>query len=551
MTNSFFLNLWPGRQAATMVGITSLIAVFLALGTSGLSVEQISIIAVIATVHTVALLLLISLAKSLIEKVARLSWTILLIVLILIGSTRGWLIFELTEQFEPVEVVPLTTRVFNSAITITIWGFIFSLIESRLRSFKERYRKQFADRAVAIASSDNLSAIEVAKSIDGMESIQALQANLLQIASTEKELLSRSQLIGAAQRIRSEIENSLRPLSRRMWFDSAVAQPKFHIWELLKESLRSLDIRWFPAGPLISLAFFFGSLSIYKPEAVVIRVSLYGVALSLLLYLLQRNKELIQHSTIRGAVALFFIGITSSLVGEIGVSLALYNKLLSTDPLLAIVGPAATVGILWVEAAFAQMRKDWNIVAGAVDDADADARSKQDVISSRFAGYLHNSLQSQLAGIALALENTDPSDSAQVRQLMDRLRTISTKSIGSDFASLSTSPIERIATIAEAWKGIANVNYSIPDELLGNPKIEIVVEIVEEAINNAVRHAQAKEISIVVDKVADGLQVEISHHVRSHKSGKARLGQLWLERFSQDHSVKVTPDGVRHLTVTV
>lgn len=533
-----------------MVGITSLIAVFLALGTSGLAFEEIVIVSLIATAQTIAMLFVAGWLRPKSQILARFSAPLLLVVLVAIGSIRGWLIYELTAVFSPDSTVALPTRILNSAITITIWGMVFSLIESRLRFFQHNYRRNFAERAFSLASRDEFTEQEIAKTIDQMDSIQSLQANLRQIAnSTESREFSHSQLIGAANKIRSEIENSLRPLSRRMWFDSAAAQPKFHIWELLKESLRNIDIRWYPTSFLITAAFFLGALSIYDPISVIIRVGAYGLTLSALLFLLEKVRAKVSGSTSRGATVLFGIAILSNLVGEIAVSVSLYEQLLTTELLLAIAGPAATIGLLWVEAAFAQMRKDWGAIA--LSPHGGSSVSTDDLVSSRFAGYLHNSLQSQLAGIALALETTNPSDKEKVAELVERLKVISNKSIGVEFTSRSKSPMDRIAEIARAWSGIATVQYLIPEQLASHPKLELVAEIIEEAINNAVRHSKADAVLIAVHEMADGLNVEIVHKAENTKSGKGRLGQLWLERFSKQHSVDFTADGQRRLKVSV
>ena len=533
-----------------MVGITSLIAVFLALGNSGLVFEEIAIISLVATAPTTTMFWLVGWLRPKSPNFTRFSAFLLIPVLITIGSMRGWLIYELTTFFSTESLVALPTRILNSAITITIWGMVFSLIESRLRFFKDSYRRNFAERAFSLASRDELTEQEIAKTIDQMESIQSLQANLRQIAvSTESKEFSYSQLIGAANKIRSEVENSLRPLSRRMWFDSAAAQPKFHIWELLKESLRSLDIRWYPTSLLITAAFFLGALSIYDPLSVSIRVGAYGLTLSLLLFLLQKVRSRVSGSSSRGGAVLVSIAIVSNLVGEIAVSVSLYGQFLTTELLLAIAGPAATIGLLWVEAAFAQMRKDWNAISLAPEGGSS--MGPDGLVTSRFAGYLHNSLQSQLAAIALALENTSPSEKEKVAELVERLKVISNKSIGVDFTSRSKSPLARIAEISEAWRGIASVQCSIPEQLASHPKLEVVAEIIEEAINNAVRHSKANDILIAVQEKSDGIEVEILHKAGNTKSGKGRLGQMWLERFSKDHSVDFTADGQRRLKVSI
>jgi signal transduction histidine kinase len=515
-----------------------------------MEVSEAFLVSFLVTVHTVALFLLASLLRLKIGKIARLSGSLLFALLIFIGSTRGWLIFELVNVFDNTSTVSLSTRVVNSTITICIWGFIFSLIEARLQSFRDAYRRDFAKRAIKIASENRVSTIEIANAIDQMETIKAFQANLRQIASTaDNTRLNHSQLIAAAQKIRREIEGSLRPLSHRIWFDSSAAQPKFHVAELQREALRNLDIRWFPTSLLITVATFFGSLSIYEPIAVAIRVGFYGLTLAALLYLLEHFRHLLRRSALRGGFALLAIGLLSSLVGELAVAFLLYRAPLSTDWVVVIAGPAATIGILWVEASFAQMRKDWGRVESALNQESSEV--SMDVIKTRFAGYLHNSLQSQLAGIALALETTAPSDEEKISKILDRLRHISNQSIGVEFASHTTSPLDRLGNLVSAWSGIIDVKLDIDKSLYENIKLEIVVELIEEAISNSVRHSKAQVIEIDVRPTDAGIQVVIVHSAKNPKDGKGRMGQMWLDQFSQENSVEFTQDGLRRLVVTI
>ncbi len=541
------LVIWPGMQSFVLITITSFVAVYLALGTSGLSVTGISEIALLVTTYTAGLLGVMTLVRSKIEKIPQLSLLIWLFSLVVIGASRGWLIFSLVEAEQPSQEVSLFTRVINSTITLLVWGFVFALVESRLRIFGEDYRREFADRAAQIAASDEVSSGEIARRIDNMESIQALQANLRQITvSTDLASVNKSQLIAAAERVRNEIESSLRPLSHRMWFDSKNAQPKFHVWELMKESLRQLQIGWYPTGPVLIAAFFLGALSLYELEKVLIQITFFGLALLLLLLALEKYRGKIIGSALRGFLVLVAISVSSNLFGEIGVAAVMGDRLFERDILLAVTGPVATLGILWLEACIAQMRSDWQVVRIAVSRVREDSN---ELIHSRFAGYLHNSLQSQLNGIALALESANPTDREEVNRIMQRLRSLSELSIGDDFTSKKIPPTQRIQEIVDAWQGIAQVDFEIQESAKSNKKLEVVVELVQEAISNAVRHSGAKTISIKVALVDQELQIEVVHEGKRRFAQKPRLGQQWLDRFSKNHEVIYSRDGKRTLRV--
>ena len=102
-----------------------------------------------------------------------------------------------------------------------------------------------------------------------------------------------------------------------------------------------------------------------------------------------------------------------------------------------------------------------------------------------------------------------------------------------------------------SWRGIAEVRLSIPESLQGDPRLEIVAELIQEAVSNAVRHSGASVIEISVNAEVDCLRVEIAHASNKDKSSKGSLGQMWLEHYSQNHRVVLGPDGLRRLTVVI
>lgn len=543
--NLLTARLWPARGSLVLISIASFIGILLALGISSNTLQVIFVAISVTLMTAFALVFLIYLGKFF----KKLSFSILIVIgsLILIGAGRGWFLFELIALTEIADSASLETRVLNSTLTIVIWGLIFLIIEGRLLQFRNDYRVTFSTRAVELARRNKLTAEELAQSIDAMDNIQSLQASLRGIADLARSSgASQAQLLVAAQGIRKEIENSLRPLSHRIWFDSSKSQPQFKLWELLKEALRNLRISWSITPVLASSAFLVGALPLISISEAFVRVGSYLASLLILLLALRSIRASIAGSSIRGVAVALLISLVANGVSD-WVAIALgATSLLLENVLLFTAAVLTTFGVLWVSAILSQLRLDWERVQALVLGS-----SEQSVLNTRLAGYLHNSLQSQLSGIALALERHEFVPSQDIEKVLEQLDALATKSIGQEFTSTALSAEMRLAKIVDAWDGISSIKCSMPSELRGDSRLELLVEVVEEAISNAVRHSQAKQIDIQISRRQEDLQVVITHPTSRPTKGKARLGSLWLDRFSKEHKTDFTTSGERRLTVVL
>jgi signal transduction histidine kinase len=541
---------WPGRASVLLISIAGFIGVVLAVSTSVNSWQLSMITASMTTAYTAAAFFALLPLRSRIEKIPSISLPLVFLALLFIGASRGWVFYEIGAVLDLNDKAGLETRIINSTLTIVIWGSIFVLIESRLSWFRKNFRESFSYQALQLARNQDLSTLEIANSIDKMENIQALQANLRGIAEEAKtSKLSSAQLLAAASAIRQEIEIWLRPLSHRIWFDSARGLPKFRIWELLKESLRGLRINWWLTSAVSGSTFYLGALSVLEPGDAAIRSSSFVATFALLLFLLQQFRERIATTTSRGLLVLSAIAVISNLVGDVVTFQLIGVTAFTGNVLLPLFGPLTSFGVLWIAALLGQVKVDWAALETAL--ARNSSQNDTELVQSRLAGFLHNSVQSELSGIALALERTQPNNNLEIQKLISRLEEVATRSIGSDFTQAALSPSIRLQRVIESWQGIATVNCEVPAEVSDDLKLPLAVELIEEAISNGVRHSGAKEIDIAISRLGEDLQVIVTHAAVSQNRGKARLGFLWLDRYSKHHKIDFTSSGKRRLTVVL
>lgn len=541
---------WPGRASVLLISIAGFIGVVLAVSTSVNSWQLSMIAASMTTAYTAAAFFALFPLRSKVDKIPSLSLPLVLLALLAIGATRGWVFYEIGVVLDLNDRAGLETRVINSTLTIVIWGSIFVLIESRLSWFRKNFRESFSHQALKLARSSDLSTLQIAKSIDRMENIQALQANLRGIAEeAKKSKLSSGQLLAAASAIRQEIEVWLRPLSHRIWFDSVRGLPKFRIWELLKESLRGLRINWWLTSAVSGSTFYLGALSVLEPGDAAIRSISFVASFAFMLFLLGQFRESIASTSSKGVLVLTTIAIVSNLIGDVVTFQLIGITAFTGNVLLPLFGPLTSFGVLWIAALLGQIKVDWAALEGAL--SNNSSRADTELVQSRLAGFLHNSIQSELSGIALALERTQASDNSEIQKLISRLEEVATRSIGSDFTQAALSPNARLQKVIESWRGIADIHCKMPVEVHESIRLPLAVELIEEAISNGVRHSGAKEINIDLSLLGEDLQVVVTHAAVSQRSGKARLGFLWLDRYSKHHKIDFTPSGQRRLTAVL
>jgi glucose-6-phosphate-specific signal transduction histidine kinase len=172
---------------------------------------------------------------------------------------------------------------------------------------------------------------------------------------------------------------------------------------------------------------------------------------------------------------------------------------------------------------------------------------KEKYLTQNAAAYLHNLLQSELLAITKQMEissvDSESIDSLkELGELLDRLN----RPIKDDFQRFLNNPIDRLNRLQSAWKGIAEIELIIPSQALEDQSRNILlVQIVEEAIANAVRHASATLIRVNAELVADNrVRFSILDNGSSGKEESFGLGSALLDHHApKSWSRKRTENG--------
>jgi signal transduction histidine kinase len=145
--------------------------------------------------------------------------------------------------------------------------------------------------------------------------------------------------------------------------------------------------------------------------------------------------------------------------------------------------------------------------------------SRSGEVRDEIASVLHGPLQGRIAGIALALrledENGD-TDAAkkeehlsQMISILDLVLRDVQKLFEIDTVPGTKSIAIKLLDLKRSWQGIVQINWLVDPSVYVNleeSKLETVMDIIYEAVSNAVRHGQARSIKIeleIVDKVLE------------------------------------------------
>lgn len=164
--------------------------------------------------------------------------------------------------------------------------------------------------------------------------------------------------------------------------------------------------------------------------------------------------------------------------------------------------------------------------------------------SRKLARHLHSSLQGRLMAISLELERAaDEGRSDYVQAALQRLDTLLQSPLVGALESGVIDLEAALRDLADEWSAIAEVRMTVQIEASRRPTdAEMILGIAEEAIANAVRHAGATEVDIVISAEGADVLVRVVNDGNSVQSGAAGLGSRWLDTISPD-SWTLTTDG--------
>jgi hypothetical protein len=163
-----------------------------------------------------------------------------------------------------------------------------------------------------------------------------------------------------------------------------------------------------------------------------------------------------------------------------------------------------------------------------------------------YSNYLHNEVQSKLLGCKLLLIKAAESDfqifSPEVmNQIISRLDEL----VIHPAPSVPAIPSIRIEELARSWTGIVDISFDLPakfDEF--GTDANVVCQLIEEGVMNAIRHGMAKKIELHAFFVTGSINVVIRDDGRYVEDKKGDgLGSILFDTFAKDWDIKPELEG--------
>lgn len=469
--------------------------------------------------------------------------------LVAIGLIRGVAFYQFSEFLHLPQPATLAFRILNSVLVTVIWLWLACAVVSGRREYLRTYRTLVNQAVFNTARGDKGGLPLSSQHLDELENIVALKANLSDI---EEQLahqeISEASLRQAAQQVREQIETTLRPMSHRLWFNATEGTPQLRARGLITDALSPLRFKLWRVMSICVVLMFVGgvaflSLGVNLLTVIVSSAVLLGM-LTLYRYKLARSFE---NHHVRNVVFLLVAGLSTFGLTYL-ILLVLLPSATTTFSAMIWIIPLAVWIVVWADSALLLLSQDRETITTALR---ADAHRTPHSEDERLAAYLHNSLQSELTGLAYQLEHSAKTlDAQESRQSLERLGALISRSISQDFANFTETPLDRISRIQEAWLGIADVNIdfdaSIPPQ---DSRLVLAVQVIEEAITNAVRLASASQVTAIVRQDQHNLRIEIRNNRPIVAGVPTGVGSAWLDRYSLTSHHVTTDEQTSVLTV--
>jgi len=462
-------------------------------------------------------------------------------LVLLMGFTRGAVVALLAQLFNLDDKLPFYYRAISSMIAVFYWFQVGSILIRFMFGFRSDVKKLVEEsilrgESLEIATPDVNSNILLARISDLQKSI----VKTLNGTPTRESLNSR------AEEIDNLVRERIRPLSHSEWREGQLTWIKAGYKRVLTSTLSRKRV------PI------WGIVVLTLPFSLIGQFTRYGVletlSMQTLWILIAIPVRVIATKIAPGRDGnylqqnLLFIALSYTVIAPItflaqinwpdtsySAPIIFTTQIMSTTSFAILICVTAITLALHedeksVFRAISEKLKEKNLKAflelGEKSRAEAD-----------YAQYLHAEVQSQLLACKLLLLKSAESDFTLfppevTQQILGRLSEIN--------QPYERAPVRlpslRISQLAASWKGLAEISYSLPPEI-DEPSAprEVIAQLIEEAVVNAIRHGKATDVKIKVNLQGDHFYCEISDNgtLASSKSGSG-LGTILFETFTSD-----------------
>ena len=461
--------------------------------------------------------------------------------------------FGLNSRLSPALIV------LTFVLTVAIGGTALIVFVNSWVAERER-RERLLDEAVAVNTMrqdvvDINERLQVALNSDIDDVLAPARVSIEERLIDQERAVTDDDWEAIAGELRSAANNTVKPLSRRLWASTAAqSRPIRFRWVLRNVVTKQ------PFQPLL--------LSIVTLTGLVDEIATYGLVQGTLsiagaivvIFVLLGGANIVMKRKPQHHAAIF---ITTTVIA---MSLGLVNFPVREAAgtrytwLEFVVGfVLGTIAIL-VTSSIGSIRTHRDDVARTFQ-ADIDREAVQLMTTSRQAAQLaresarilHGTVQTRLIACAVAIEQAADSNDTEAYQVaLHEAQQILRAPMQRDDRA-ETTVAEEVQRKVGLWQGLCSIGVDLDPQVavMSGRRARDVGRVVEEGLSNAIRHGGAKAISVRVSEGQEGsasggdVVVVIEDNGSGPGSGNAGLGSSLLDSVSQTWELTATGSGAR------
>lgn len=476
-------------------------------------------------------------------------------ILMIAGLVRGMVIYFLGGAFGLVPADDLLFRLVGGPLyvlavyMVSNYIVLASIDHRRISSTLEQERANL--KASKQGFESQLNSLRLAQ----MSRVRELLApaiwelrKLLQDASLSKDATR------AITALRQLNEDVVRPLSHAMIksFEPPVLTRSVSQRARLGQFVLPAQVRLGNTLPVTAFAPFVAVISYSALSALLDPAQALFVALTvtgILTLELLAVKRILENKVVSLGTALLSSLAVGSLLGA-SAWVMIRNEFLSLPSTVALQAFVFFIMTMFVFLMLGVVQMQRNQVRDELELAVEDLRLltsqlRQQVWLSQktLATELHGSVQAALNASAMRLaqlQNPGPEDLERVRLDIDSAM----QRLGANDYLEGLSIEELLEQICDLWESSSEINYRLtPDASSAladdSAAAYCTLEVIREAVNNAIRHGQAKSIDISISRSGSLIELEVSNDGSSSQANQPGLGSVLFEELTLDYKLKL------------
>lgn len=421
----------------------------------------------------------------------------------------------------------MALRIPSLTLIAALWGVFLTL----LLDYRERASES---RTIYIDEMVQLELAKVQQSAIVTDAIQAVREETEREIERIREVLTGLSIDEASAVLRTSASEAIQPMSRRLWESARNSYPTLRMRDVLSHSVRMQSFQpWSLAMLTIALSVVDRMDRIGEVRGFVVTLL---IAAGVVIQLTFVNRLIAKWSSLHrglflGAVVVIELQTCAVVVWErrimsLPVSYAeIFVSILASLFLIFLSVGVRSFDLLSGQVArFATMGVEAERISSIARDRHIGAALRD------IARNLHGTVQTRLVSCAMALDMAaQASDGESANAALLEARRVLAEASATPLASERSIEDEVDRKVA-VWDGLCACSVLI-DIGTDDPRIaEMVGQVVEEGITNAIRHGQASKVDVIVSQDSSGrYSVTVRDNGTGPGGGKRGVGSAIID----------------------